>query len=761
MRVRVEAPPGPLVPDVPVPLAVEVTNGLTVIDGVRAVVHADPRIDWEAEPELLPLFPDGSGSITLTLTADPSLPAGEYQVPVELQSAAAPATSATRLLALSVSPAPAMTVAAEPSDRTGRHRVSHEVVVANTGNTTLDVDLGATDTDRALTCHFTPPTLRIEPGRTVTSRLELRGRRRLFGTEVAHKARVVAAAPDAQAETTVTFRQRPMVPRGARTVALLAAIVAVWATVMVVALVHALGASPLQKTVPASFYAGDSAAASAALAVSRTPAGAVPKSGLVVGVGGTLAGTVVAASTGQGIGRITVQAYGVGPGGTSVLDASAASAADGSWSIPGLFPGAYRIELSAQGFETEWYPAAPSERAAEVVHVHGLQTTSGLRTVVTGLPGSITGTVDTGQNPPPTVTVTVLPEQASAASVATGTAEAQAGATSPTPVATVTTNAQGTYSVTGLATPGTYDLSFSAPGYQAGTDTEVLAGGQQDIANTVTLTAADGSISGTVTGESGPLGGVTITASANGNTYTTATPTSGQVGVFTLGNLPSPATYLLTFTASGYGAESIAQQLGPGQSLTGLAVAMAGGAGDVSGTVEAADGTPLGGVTVTVSGTTQPVTTQTLTAGQVGSYQITGLPTPGQFTLTFSLAGYLSETIPVDLASSGSAGGVDATLAPADGAISGTVVSGGTALSGATVSVTDGGTPLTTTSTSQPPGGFSLSGLPPGQYSVTVSLTGYQTTTVQVAVTAGQTAQPEVQMAADSSGGSGSSGSGS
>ena len=50
-----------------------------------------------------------------------------------------------------------------------------------------------------------------------------------------------------------------------------------------------------------------------------------------------------------------------------------------------------------------------------------------------------------------------------------------------------------------------------------------------------------------------PLGGVTITAKANGKTVTSATPTTGAVGQFTIRNLPTPATYLLTFTLSGYG----------------------------------------------------------------------------------------------------------------------------------------------------------------------------------------------------------------
>lgn len=741
MRVQLQPPPEALVPGEPVTVPLEVTNGLSVIDGLQVVADAQPGLTWSAEPSLLPLFPDGSGRVTLSVTADPGLPAGHYQVPVEVRSTAAPATSVTRFLPIEVRAAPGLAVSTDPVERSGRSRCTFSILCRNTGNVPLDVELAATDADRALTCRFDRPVLTVPPGATGTATLTTRTRRHLFGGNVAHQARVVAAAPQAQAEAVVTFTQRPVVPRGARTIALLAAIVGVWAAIVVIALSHALGSSPLQKAVPASFYA---TTASRAGATGHTPAGAVPKSGLDVAVGGTLSGTVDAASTGAGIGRITVQAYAVQPDGTATLQASTASGSDGSWSIPGLLPGPYRIELSAQGFTTEWYPSSPSETGAQSVQVRGEATTGGLQATVTGLPGSISGTVQTGEQPAPPVTVTVVPQQ---------------GAGSGTALATVTTTAQGTYAVSGIPTPGTYDLSFTSPGFQPGTDVEVLTGGQQDIAATITLTAATGSISGTVSGAAGPLGGVTVTAAANGTTYRTATPTTGQIGTFTLGSLPSPATYLLTFSAPGYGTDTVAQQLGPGQELNGLAISLAGGAGDVSGTVDAAGGGPLGGVTVTVTGAAQPVTTQTLTAGQVGTYQLTGLSTPGQYTLTFSLTGYVSVTIPVGLASGGSAGGVDATLSPASGSIDGTVTAGGAGASGAAITVTDGGPPLTTTTTSDPAGGFSLAGVAPGQYSVTATLAGYEPDTVQVTVTAGQAAQPQLTLTPVSDGGSSSSGS--
>ncbi|HVC14927.1 MAG TPA: carboxypeptidase regulatory-like domain-containing protein [Acidimicrobiales bacterium] len=739
MRVQLEEPQDALVPGEPVELAVDVTNGLAVIDGVRVELENRTGLEWTAEPDLLPLFPDGTGTVTVTITAPPGLAAGAYRLPVQVRSTAEPAASTVQFLPVQVRPAPSMSLAVHPSDRTARRRTSYDVVCRNTGNVPLEVDLAATDTAHLLTCRPEPAALRIGPGHDSTARLTVSCKRRLLGNEVAHRAQLVASSTEAQAETGVTFRQRPIFPRGARTILLLAAIVGVWAAVMVVALNHALNSNPPQKIAPASFYASshptnaNAAYHSSGAGANPPPAGAVPKSGLDIAAGGTLAGIVDAASTGSGVGRITVQAYALEQAGRAVLQASTATAADGTWAIPGLLPGPYKIEISAQGFTTEWYPSSASESGGKTIQVHGLKKTGGLRAVVKGLPGSITGSVVTGETPPPSVTVTVTPGQGS----------------STTPVATVTTSSSGSYTITGIPTPNSYDLSFTAPGFQPGSDTEVLTGGQHDIANTITLSAQPGSISGMVTGGSGALGGVTVTASANGQTFKTATPTSGAVGTFTLGNLPSPATYLLTFAAPGYGTATIAQQLGPGQALKGLTVSLSGGAGDISGTVVAQGGGALGGVTVTITGATKPVSTQTLTAGQIGSFELAGLPTPGQYTLTFSLSGYTSVTIPVNLGSGASASGVDATMAPANGSIDGTVMLGGTGVAGATITVTDGGPPLTTVSTTDPAGSFSLSGVAPGTYSVTATLSG-QTATVQVTVVAGDTATPTLTLVATS-----------
>jgi hypothetical protein len=739
-----------------VPLDVEVTNTTDVIDGISAAIQLGmddpvqgagvaeiPGLDVRSRPGLLPLFPDGTGVITLELVASATFAAGTHTVYVIVRSSVDLDERLVLPVEVEVVPVPRATLRAEPAVRTGRHRANFRLVCANAGNVPLDISLAASDPERVVMSRFSPATLAVSPGETAGAEMTIRARRHFFGGAIARVISVVGTAGTLDVDTRASFRQTPVIPRGLRTVLTLGAIVALWAAVFVVAIDRALTKDKLAKDVPPSFYASVSAPPAnqaahgpkgsllfqEAAEQNAVPAGAVPKSGVVIGVGGTIDGTVTAASTGSGIGSITVEAVQDSSAGPQLVS-SAATASDGTYSLVGLLPGPYKLLFTAHGYRDTWYPAAPTEGSATPVNVDAQATTALKTVVIPGVPGSITGQVDTGQTPQVPVTVTVLPGQGAAI-----------------PIASVTSGANGVYTIPNLPAPGSYDLSFSAPGYQVASDTEELAGGEARIATTVTLTAGTGTLAGTVNDGKSPLGGVTITLNANGQTITSATPTTGAIGRFTIPNLVTPNTYLVTFTKSGFGTQTLAEHLGPGQQLTNLSVSMAGGAGQVTGTVTSQSGQSLGGVTITVAGGGPPVTTQTLTAGRVGFYVLSGLATPGRYTLTFSLAGYESETVGVALGSSGSASAVNVTLPRFSGTINGTVRGPSGPLTGVTVSVTNGSPPLRSTVTSSsPPGGFSVTGLAPGHWSLTFSLAGFVTETALVDVAPGKALSITINM---------------
>lgn len=739
-------------PGQPAVAVVEVTNTLGVIDGITATSPGDDGIHVGFAPPLLALFPDSSGQITLTVTVDKHFPAGDHVLAISINSSVDSSEWVDLPLPVEVEPVPTAELAVEPEIRRARHRARYRVTCRNDGNTFMDVELAAADPARALNVSVTPAMLSLAPGAEAEAEVRVVGRRRLLGAERRQRISVLGRAGELELGAGATFRQAPIVPIGARTSMVLLLIVALWAAVILVALQKATSSDPLTKDVPPSFYAavassGHSVNAAAFGVLGRpgllasasdgpVPAGAVPKSGVVIGVGGTISGTVRATSTQTGVGRITVQAVRDSSQGP-VLVSSAATGSDGSYSLVGLLPGDYKLHFTATGYQDLWYPDVTSEAAAGPVAVAAQGQTGGIDATITGQPGSISGTVDTGQTPAPVVTVSAIPQQGSS-----------------TVAGTATTDSTGNYVIPNLPSPGSYDLTFSAPGYQVASETEEVSGGEAHIANTVTLTAGTGTLGGVVTDGTNPIGGVTITANANGQTVTSATPTTGTVGQFSIPNLSTPATYLLTFTKAGFGTDTVAEHLDPGQSLTNLNIPLSGGAGQISGAVKSPAGTTLGGVQVAVDGAATPATTQTLTAGSVGSYLLSGLTTPGDYTLTFSLAGYQPQTLAVPLASSGSATGIDVTLAPLSGSITGTVTSAsGTPLAGVGVNVTDGTSTKTTTTTSSPAGGYSFTGLSPSTYTITFTLAGYQPTTVLVHLAAGQAAAAPATLTPVSTGG--------
>jgi hypothetical protein len=462
----------------------------------------------------------------------------------------------------------------------------------------------------------------------------------------------------------------------------------------------------------------------------------MPKTGLLpAGVGGEISGTVTAASDLLPAGRITVQAYRQGR--EKLIEvSSAATQTDGTYSLAGLFPTNYVLKFSADGYRPVWYPDAPSKSGAERVNVVAQGKSEGIDVVIKGKPASITGDIDPGDSLSPVATKVV-------ARMTTATGDTD-------PVAKTTANGL-SYTLKNLPAPGTYELSFTAPGYQATKVVTTVAGGEARIQPTVVLNAGTGQISGTVTDGTEPLGNVTITTTQAGQEVSVITPTTGQVGAFSLDHLPTPGTYMLTFTSEDHGSKAVIVDLEAGQSKTAIKVKMVAGTGSVFGVVRDADGNGLGGTSVLVGGSVQnggsvdtstlPSTT-TLTEGSVGSFTISGLATPGDYTLTFIREGYASETVPISLGASGAPPKLNVTLGTQLGGIRGTVTGpGGGVYVGATVTATNGIKSWTTTSSAAGDtlanGGYLFSSLQPGTYSVTVTADGIRQQTGMVTVKSG------------------------
>lgn len=706
-------------PGVPTSLDIEVVNTSDVIDGVTATVFGlDPS--WvQMSPPVVTLFPDSIGRLTLTFDVPPACPAGDSILLIRIASTIDPARYAEHDVWLTVDPIEAATLSLRPSVIVGGRTADIDVQVSNTGNVATEFAIAGLDPTRALECLAEPAVLVVEPGYTASALLEATGPRPWFGQAVTRNIQVTATSPTIALTETARFTQKPRIPRGVLTAVILAGIIALWAFVFLFVVQLIRGNDDPAKAVPANWNDGGATEVNLA------------------DVAGSVRGTVTAATTGEPMARITVEAYRVVPNKPEPeLSASAATTEEGTYQLGALLPGTYLVRFSAEGFDPLWYPGTPDRAAAEELRIAPLDATPGIDMALTGRGGTLAGKVPVppGADPsvPTKVTITLVP--------------ARPGDPVPEPTVIETT---GEFSVPDLPTPATYRVRVERPGFDPEEFDVELGGGQATVIDNALLAASDGGLQGVVTDAAGnPLGGVTVTVRSGTLEQVSTTPTTGNVGTFQVENLPTPNTYVVTFSKEGYADTTIALDLAGGESRTGLRATLVGGSGTVQGTIRDDTGAPLGGVAVTVTRGTVKASTTSLTAGDggagVGTYQVTGLPAPGTYTVTFTLAGFATETTTVTFVNAGEQPTVDIVMLRSTGTVRGRVTVDGGGRAGLTLELSDGSTPRTTQSASSPSGGYEFTGVPPGAYTLRITGTGVQETVVLLDVVAGQVTERDV-----------------
>lgn len=361
----------------------------------------------------------------------------------------------------------------------------------------------------------------------------------------------------------------------------------------------------------------------------------------------------------------------------------------------------------------------------------------------------------------------------------------EGGAPPPEAPEPVTTGPTGEFLFEKVAAPGSYQIVFAKAGFGTQSRLIELKLGEALSGVDVTLVSGTGAISGLVSDGNGPLGAVSVVASNGTDMITTLSSPSGPVGAYSLDGLPTPGTYLLAFSKADFGTQTSVVDLAVGQKLTGQNIELTKGRGSVSGTVLSQTGEPVPDVLVTVTagaGTVPPIvvtgpststtttvepptttipgppakvlgSTMSLNEGPVGYFSVSGLPTPGTFTVTFQKQGFLVKTATVALAENGNETGLSPLLQPSTGSVSGVVTEdirrapacepGQCLLAGVNVRVTDrnGAEVRATVSANSPPeslGRYEIAGLQAGTYNVTFSKTGYVPQTFSLTLTDNQ-----------------------
>ncbi|HEU5474601.1 MAG TPA: hypothetical protein VFV67_28475 [Actinophytocola sp.] len=220
---------------------VQVRNNGTLVDQFTVDVVGDAK-DWtEVEPRIMNLMPgqDGQVAITFKPPRNSSVPAGFVPFGVRVLSREEPHGSVVEEGAVQVEPFTDLQVELSPKSSRCRSKARHEVVVDNSGNYPIPVELVANDPDEQLKMSLDYNTLTVQPGTSAFLKLTVKPHDRfLKGAERRHPFQVTALAADIPPTTVQgTVVQQQLLPKWLlpALIALLAlaiAAVALWFTVV-------------------------------------------------------------------------------------------------------------------------------------------------------------------------------------------------------------------------------------------------------------------------------------------------------------------------------------------------------------------------------------------------------------------------------------------------------------------------------------------------------------------------------------------------
>jgi hypothetical protein len=697
---------------------VTITNTSDRIDGYHLEVYGlDPG--WvSTSHRRLSLFPGQTEVVTISFVLPDDFPSSQRSLGLHVRAENDPGSFSLGQVLLDVAPDPRPTVRVDPASVTGGREAVFGIVATNDGNTTLHLLPTAVDPENTAAFQFQPTHLTLLPGHTDTVQVRARGGRNWFGLP---RARVFTFGVEAQggvrAEAVGLFVQRPRIGRWLLSLLGLLTAAAVFAAVLSRTFDQVAQESAVDpRLVDAALATG----ASGGQTVSTNPA--------------SITGEVRSATTQSGVAGIQAELFDAGD--PVVPLASAATDTDGRFTFARLGEGEYLVRFSGAGFDELWYPGVATAADAEPVAVEAGAPLQLDPVDLAARPGSVSGNV-----------VAEDPVGITATLVASGSIDPDV----PAEVQRVDVAADGTFLFESVPSPAVYQLVVEKVGFATDVRDVVLQPAQQLEGIEVVLREGDGVIAGTVSGVGGPLGGVTVEATDGTTTIATVSLTEGEVGAFSLRNLPTPGRYTLTFSRDGYRSESRSVALAAGQQVDGVGILLTSATGSISGTVRGPDG-PLGGVTVTVTGGDVEVTTVTVSqVDPVGTYAVTRLAVPATYTITFSAPGFVDQVRIEDLDPLNGTSdllAVDATMVRADATVRG-VVRGpdGDPVPLATVRLSDGATTRTVTTAHDPLGEFELTGVAPGNYTLEASLPGATPAVQIVNVVASETATVELQLA--------------
>jgi type II secretory pathway pseudopilin PulG len=688
-------------------ISVSITNTTTVIDAYRVQVFGlDP--EWvTVTPARVSLFPGQTEQVQIQVRLPEDYPASQRTLAVNVSSDDDPGAFSLNQVSLAVQPRTRTTVRLDPVMVTAGRTARFGMVVSNDGNAAVTATGYAVDPEALAEFRCDPGTVIVPPGRDQVIDVTVTGGRAWFGQPRPRTMTfgvLTDSVTDPRVETLGTFLQRPRIARWLLSLLGLLTAAAVFAAVL---------SRTFDQVVQEARVSDEVLDA----ALERDAAG-----GAVVPTDpGTIRGSVVSASTGQGMSGVQAELFVAKDAENPV--GSAATDAQGSYTFANLGAGDYLLRFSGAGVDATWYGGGSAPADGERVPVALGQTAELAPLTIVGTPVDVTGVI-AAADPAGTSVSLVVPGQAGAAAV----------------VATVTLAPDGSFTLPDVPSPGDYQLIVEQPGSAPEVRDLTLEPGQPLPDVEVAVKTGQGIISGTVSGPLGALGGATVIASDGTTEVQTVSLTQGAVGTFALRNLPTPGQYTVTVEREGYTAEARTISLTNEQQAGVFDARLVSALGSIRGRATV-DGEPTRGLTVTVNGGEVSRTIGVVSQGpDGGSYTVSGLDAPGTYTLTFSGSDTIPQVRVVHLDPAAGAEhltGIDVALSRDDTLVAG-IVRGpdGAPLARADVTLSDGSVMRTVQSADDPLGHFAFSAVRPGVYTLTATRIGAEPVTVLVNVAA-------------------------
>ena len=709
---------------------VEIFNDATIdaIYTISVVGLAHDALNEVAEPPPLRVPVPAGTSVTadVVVVVPRSLGIGQHAAAFEATSNRPNDRAALTPFTVSIQSVARVELVPQPSTIRARRKAKFHLDVTN--NEELPVEIALTGEAPDVAVSFTPPAMSLLPGQRVVARGDVKGPRHWSGERTQHNILITARGRASSTSVTAAYVQRPLFAHRFRMVLAAVTVVAVWlAAIGGVALwlsnrddgteasVQLVGVDTNGDGIPDAFFDADGNPVTA----TDTDGDGIPDS-FVDADGNPITGTD---TNGDGIPDTLVDADG-NP--LTAIDTNGDGKPD-TLSNGAPLPG------------TDEEVSAPEPQATILrgtVEIDGDPSTVAiaLTPIELGAPAS-----------PEAAPIGLRAAQPSEPegkiwSARTTTLNDIVGSPTRRTVAiepdSTVPGADGVWLFTDVLQGQSYEVSFSSPGYDTQSFVLTPRADGEPIDLDVTMKPANGSLSGSVVGPSGSLGGAEVRIT-DGTLEFVTTSASGT-GAWSLQGVSTPGVYTVTATLRGYSTAVRQVRLAPGDKPAGLALQMAPGLGSITGVVTS-NAAGLGGVTVTASNGETTLTTTTLTEGNIGFYSLPQLGIPADYTVQAELDGYVTNSRRVPL--NGSLGGVDFSMTSTTSTLAGRVVSsagGGIESAGLIVSTGD----LQFRASTSPTGAFEIDRLPPGDYTITVEHFQHDSVTEFTTLTAGATPTP-------------------